>query len=274
MVFSKELMRMFRVVAVERRIPTRVRQLPKSIPSSIYKWMITLGGEGHSGVIHLVYFSCSKHFKYLSVSLRSLKNIDRKYLGNIYLYIDRTDPLRPEQLEEVAKLPFSVEVMETGPIKGWGVDMVSMELGAYGEVSKRSGIGDYVAKVDSDVLFVSDEIFKYVVRSKMDLVGDGPYVNYAYAQGGMYFLSKLVAEKISSCEREDVEEFMLDELNTTAEDIAITALVRRYSSKVWLTRFLMFPEEMHNLGGVDGANPNRITAIHFVQEKEAMIGLL
>lgn len=269
----REFSRGYRVVFLERRVPTIIRHFPEHLRSIIYKTYLKITTGVPQGRIHLVYFSCRKHYKYLRVSLRSLARLNAPYVGSVYLYIDSNDPLTDEQIGELDSIALDTVVVPTSAIKGWGVGMVSIEISAFAEVAGKAQQGDYIAKVDSDIAFVSDRIFEYVLRSGCDLVGDGPYINYKYAQGGMYFLNARIIPEIAQYQGDKLREIMTEELQTRAEDVAISALLSRHTDNVWLTKFLMFPEEMHNKGGFDAVRSSAVTALHFVQDKEKMVEL-
>jgi hypothetical protein len=150
--------------------------------------------------IHFVYFSCKAHFKYLAKSLESLAKIDLGYMGNIYLYVDRGHFLSHQEIDQLKTdlLP-AVSVRKTRYEMSWGgPNVVINELTAYKEVMQEMNKDDYLAKVDSDVLFLSRSIFEDIIRSGGLLIGQKEtyHLPYLFTQGACYFVRNYPASPI------------------------------------------------------------------------------
>ena len=52
-----------------------------------------------------------------------------------------------------------------------GTNLIINELTAFKDINGQISQNDYLAKVDSDILFISDKIFKKVLKSKDMMIG-------------------------------------------------------------------------------------------------------
>ena len=132
--------------------------------------------------------------------------------------------------------------------------------------------GDVVVKTDSDVFFFNDRIFRAVARSNADLVGDGHYVNFVCCQGGCYFFKVAAVKRIlQMLEKETIEE-VVKPVKYVYEDIVATFFARKLGMTVWMTYFMMFPDEYRNAGGLTSWLRWKFSCAHFVMKnKTAML---
>jgi hypothetical protein len=140
--------------------------------------------------IHCVYFTCDKHFAALQLSLKSLARLRLPFLGRIYLYVDKDDFLTPAHADALTALGLDVVAKKSNRVTGWGESAVGVETRAFAELSREINPDDYLAKLDSDVIFISDRTFNEVRASGQDLFGQ--LVDYwepaLFFQGGCYFI--------------------------------------------------------------------------------------
>jgi hypothetical protein len=149
--------------------------------------------------IHAVYFSYNKHFWILLCSLQSLKRLEIPFIGNIYIYYDRTGPFSKKQWNLLRQIYPNLIARRSRFRLRRGLDRICSELIAFKEINSEIGGDDYLVKLDSDILFLSDNIFKVVIESEMDLVGQYPNVaipKFKYTQGGCYFMSNRIISKM------------------------------------------------------------------------------
>jgi hypothetical protein len=141
--------------------------------------------------IHIIYFACRAHFECLYASLVSLKCVRPSKLGAIRLHIDSGDPLTSEQTARLRALEMGIEVFNSRRVTGYGDDTIAAEIEAFEQIHHLTQPGDYVAKVDSDILFLTDWVFRRVPQTRADIVGQPEKVlePFIYTQGGCYFLS-------------------------------------------------------------------------------------
>lgn len=204
--------------------------------------------------MHFVYFSCAAHFEYLLESQRTLAGTGFGQFGNIYLYIDKRDFL----LEKQAALIRSVWPAGRGPVirktkhpMSWGgAGVIVNELEAFDEIESDMGPDDYLAKVDSDVLFSSDTIFKKVMESGAEVVGQKTTNEYAarnsggeWMQGGLFFLRRQAAAALS---RRPVFFQFFDTLKRTSrgitdcpEDAFLFFLCSRLGLNIEMMRYML-----------------------------------
>jgi hypothetical protein len=108
-------------------------------------------------------FTCGKHFRYLRLALFSLGRFSSS-LREVYIYMDRSDPLSDVQCGLLrSELPYHLIFQTTKyPMSVWGPKVLISELDAYRELAERMGPKDSLVKFDSDVLFISENIFRAV----------------------------------------------------------------------------------------------------------------
>lgn len=143
-----------------------------------------------TGRIHFLFFSCGSHMPYLELALRSLERVRGPCLGRIFVGEDPDDPIGGEGKARLKGLGSDIVCACWGKVTGYGVTTVVSELAAFRDVAAQVDKADWIAKVDSDVLFLNDKIFRRVTRMNSDLVGheELAWRPFAYSQGGCYFL--------------------------------------------------------------------------------------
>ena len=210
-----------------------------------------------SASVHLVYFSCGAHTAYLELSLRSLARLHSPRLGRVYVGEDPEDPIRPADRQRLEALGLSLEFDRWGKVTGYGETTVRSQLAAFGAVAAGAAAGDWIGKVDSDVLFIDDAIFGGLAHDAADLVGHRErYGTMTYAQGGCYFVraGSVARLGLASLEAATVRAVMSDllvrfhqeapalgrsRMSECPEDAATDALVRRQGGTVHLVEYYL-----------------------------------
>jgi hypothetical protein len=135
------------------------------------------------------------------------------------------------------------------------------------------GEQDYLVKFDSDVLFLSDRIFRFVARSKAGAVGtsvsqlhgfEGP--EWDYMQGGCYFIGAKELRAIVNIPITRVP----TRYKELPEDQFFFGLLRRCGVKFVYNEFLYF-DPIFITSGIDESElecrlkaiPPRVSVIHF-----------
>ncbi|MBI2823284.1 MAG: hypothetical protein HYX69_01185 [Planctomycetia bacterium] len=140
-----------------------------------------------------VYFSCHRDFGYLVMSIRSLLKFGSGHIGKIFIYEDASGPFTVDERAALSSLYGDLSIV-TGPrVTGWGVESVTRELTFFRHVLQAlpAARRSFVAKIDSDVLFLSNTVFEHVAVCDGDLFGQ-PFTSASgltYSQGGCYFIS-------------------------------------------------------------------------------------
>lgn len=237
--------------------------------------------------IHFIYFSCGNDFLYLFVSLKSLERLKYKSLGSVYIYIDRKDPLNQEQIQQL-KTEFNMHIIVRSTkydfAAGLGVWVILSELAAFREVVGEISLNDYVAKVDTDVLFVSEKAFFEVSKSGHEAVGDlsvrivtPPWIPI-FMQGGCYFIKcaqviEILRQPIAQAVHEAVKDVRISDwpnctLVRCPEDRVISKLIQKCGHKINYT-YLFSHKRANDIEG------HTVSAYHFSYwyglKKEAML---
>jgi len=209
-----------------------------------------------SPLVHFLYFSCGAHVPYLRLSLQSLARVRGTYLGGVFIGMDPDDPISSADRASLEKLGLPVKFGEWGKVTGYGEVTVLSELAAFRDVAARVAEGDWIAKVDSDVLFLSDWIFHHVGQQDRDLIGhkEQAWGTFAYSQGGCYFLRAGFVSKLAAVGRDEVHtaaDTLLHEFHDVAEskgmwkmpqcpeDALIHRLVDRHGGRIKLVRYYL-----------------------------------
>ena len=130
----------------------------------------------------------------------SLRRSVSARLRKVFIYEDASNPFTGDERQELCA-DASVEIV-TGPrVTGWGVDSLLGELHLFRKIAAlpASAQTGWVAKIDSDVLFLGDGMFAELADADCDLFGQ-PFTHprgVTYTQGGCYclrtsFLNRLV----------------------------------------------------------------------------------
>ncbi len=154
-------------------------------------------GVSEETKITCLYFSCFNDFEYLFISLKSLEKLKSNFIKNIYLYMDKKAPFSKEQIEKIKK-EFTWEIfLRTTKYNSSsaGVKLIINELSAIRDIIKEINKNDYLAKLDSDVLFISEKIFKEVMRGNNGALGQR--TDAGFMEGGSCFFSCPVITRIA-----------------------------------------------------------------------------
>ncbi len=196
--------------------------------------------------IHFFYISCGKDFDYLFISLMSLEKLNLACRGTVYLYIDKKDPLSHEHLKKLKEeFIWNMVIRETQYKLSWGgAKLLISELAAFREIVTQINQNDYVAKIDSDVLFISDRIFKEVINGDSEAIGQRK--EEGFMEGGSYFLKASLISKIvilpinhvvNQTNRMDGARIWGHQVSKCPEDRTISILVRQSGGKMVLSDF-------------------------------------
>lgn len=250
-------------------IPIRVRQFPRFALQAIKRDRILRRSVGRQPIFHLCYFSCQSYFRYLYCSLHSLVLHAPDISYKVLVFSDEEMPLSAAQIAAIHDLIPEARVIPWPKSMGWGAKQIGWIWRAYQVAVDGAGDNDVIARVDSDVFFFNDRIFRAVERSDADLVGDGHYVNFEYTQGGCYFFRASAVRRICAMlEKESIEE-IVKEVNVVVEDVVAHHFARRLGMKIWLLWFMMFPDELKNSGGLTKWQRWKFSCAHFVMKNKA-----
>lgn len=250
-------------------IPIRLRQLPAFVRQAAQRSRVLARPAERRPTFHLCYFSCQSYFRYLYCALHSLKTVTAGHACRVIVFSDTDQPLSEAQIGALVELMPDIVVKPWPKSMGWGAVQIGWIWKAYAVALEGAQDGDVIARIDSDVFFFNDRIFRAVERSDADLVGDGHYVRLEFAQGGCYFFKASAVRRIlQMLEREPIDT-VLAEIDPVVEDVAATHFARRLGLRVWLTWFMMFPDELRNAGGLTPWARWKFSCAHFVMKNKA-----
>lgn len=253
-------------------LPIRIKQFPRFILQTIQRTFVLRRNYSLQPTFTLCYFSCESYFSYLYCALHSLRAISDDISIKVIVFSDTDQPISDGQIVTLKGLIPEIRVIPWPKSMGWGTTQIESIWRAYALAAENASDDDIIARVDSDVFFFNDRIFKAVERSKADLVGDGHYVNFEYCQGGCYFFRAKAIRKITRLVSQNSMEILLSRNNISVEDIAAYYFAKCLNMKIWLTWFMMFPDELRNAEKLGGWERWKFSCIHFVMKnKSAML---
>lgn len=253
-------------------IPIRIKQLPQFVRQTFERSLVLRRPVLTEPTFHLCFFSCQSYFKYLYCSLHSLTRHAQAIHFKVLVFSDEEMPLSAPQIDAIRALIPEARVIPWPKSMGWGATQIGSIWRAYGLAAESAPDHDIIARVDSDVFFFNDRIFRAVARSDADLIGDGHYVNFRYTQGGCYFFRASAVRKINAMFAAEPIDQVLNEIDIVVEDIAAHHFAKRLGLEIWLTWFMMFPDELRNAGGLTAWQRWKFSCAHFVMKnKDAML---
>lgn len=252
-------------------IPIRVRHFPALLNQNLQKYRLLKKSPARRPTFHLCYFSCHSYFKYLYCSLHSLtvhaKDIELK----ISIFNDEEQPISAAQIAEIERLIPGTRVMLWPKSMGWGAKQIGSIWDAYALAITDAHEDDFVARVDSDVFFFNDTIFRAVERSDADLIGDGHFDEFKFCQGGCYFFRVKAARRVRQAIAAEGMDKMLEGLKVVADDRAASFMADKLGLKTWMTWFIMFPNELKNAGRLNAWSRWKFSCLHSINKNKALM---
>jgi len=180
-------------------------------------------------------------------------------------------PLTADQIKGLQSLHPEIRVIDWPKSMGWGTEQIKPIWEAYALAALDADDDDIIARIDSDVFFFNDRIFRAVARAECHFVGDGHFVNFKFCQGGCYFLrAKAVRGILDLLERHTWEE-LSKEIPVIVEDVMAQHLVNRAGLRTWMTWFMMFPDELRIAGELTKWQRWKFSCAHFVMKNKAFM---
>lgn len=220
----------------------------RSLPPSTADESSKSQGETDTDSLTAVYFSCHRDYALLRLSLMSLGRFAANHLRNVYIYEDASNPFTNDE-RQALRAAAPVEIV-TGPrVTGWGVDTLLGELNLFRRIAALPAAAqtNWVAKVDSDVLFLGERLFTELARADCDLFGQ-PYTyprGITYTQGGCYFLRTSFLNKLvhARVERAMVKLAALLKLPLfhLPEDASVFQLAKSQGARVQYSEYYLPP---------------------------------
>jgi len=129
--------------------------------------------------------------------LLSLKNLELKETKKILVFIDRANRLSKSQIIELESIFHDIIVFSYTKYEyRKGPDRILSQLYAFRQAIKEMNSNSYLVKCDSDLVFLSRNIFQRVKELECDLIGHPIGLLFKHTQGGCYFLSCSIVKRI------------------------------------------------------------------------------
>ncbi|HTN74785.1 MAG TPA: hypothetical protein VL096_06040 [Pirellulaceae bacterium] len=210
------------------------------------------------------------------MSLASLMHCAPENVKSVVIGVDPKGPFSTQQQTELERIVPGI-TFQLLPVYhgGWGADSVLAQCREYARIASAEEC-DYVAKVDSDVLFLPGQEFSLLASSRADAFGDGHYDGNRHFQGGLYFLSRQCCLRLHDLDHDCVTSFITAGQGKflPGEDAVIFHLLKSKDIKIWLTYYMLFPAEYARRRlPQEGFFPRRpASALHFIGHKADMPG--
>jgi len=252
-------------------IPIRVRHFPNFIKQAFERSEVLRRPDPGGRTFHLCFFSCQSYFRYLYCSLHSLTKYVHSVPFKVLVFNDNDQPLSAPQVAAIEALIPGTRVIPWPKSMGWGATQIGSIWRAYAMAAEGAKDNDIVARVDSDIFFFNDTIFRAVARSDADFIGDGHYGNFRFCQGGCYFFKVEAVRKINAMIASEGMDKLLTEVSVVVEDVAASHFAKRLGMKIWQTWFMMFPDEIRNAGSLTAWYRWKFSCLHFVMKNKGMM---
>lgn len=249
-------------------LPIRIKQLPNFIADQISRRSALTNNVAADITFNLCFFSCESYFEYLHCSVHSVVNQVSAFKYRIFVFNDSEQPITDDQCNVLRELSPQVDIILWPKSMGWGTEQISNIWKAYEYAAQHAQPDDIIARVDSDVFFINDRIFKQVASCSADFVGDGHFVDFKYCQGGCYFFRVSAVRKIVNLIATEGMENLVSEIDVNVEDVAATAFARRLNLNVLLTWFMGFPNELDNNKHSIWWFKHKFSCVHFVMKNK------
>lgn len=221
--------------------------------------------------ITFVYFSCQADFDCLRRSLSSLtRAVAPELIGAVYVFVDQNQPFTREQIEAFDGLIPSIQWGQVHNFRWASTETTMAELDAFQQVSRERPATELIAKTDSDVLFIVNSRMQRLAGSKLDAIGDGHYVRYEHAQGGLYFIrASRICDSLSGITAADVKAAERA-CGHVGEDAVISQLLAQAGHPFYLTRLMLYPDEYRKVARITRFVGWEFCAAHCMQDKQNM----
>lgn len=249
--------------------PIRVKHIPRIAGDQIRRVIACLSNR-RMAKIHFVYFSCGRDMPLLTLSLKSLMAIKATCIGSIFVVVDSKGPFSLDQEIALKRICPRLQFLSLGQIDWASIATLHTELRAFSTAARGVDAIDFIAKVDSDILFFSEKKLNEISICQYDFVGDGHYSDYFYAQGGLYFIRAEKALPLSETVNDDELNYAIKLCGSVSEDRVMSMLFSRRSYRIWMTRLMLFPNEYEKSDLRNSWLQREFSAIHFVRRKNDM----
>ena len=228
-------------------------------------------------------FACSKHFELLRIALQSLSKWAIP-IAQITICMDKNDPLSGEERRTLqSEARYQLKFQRTAhPMSTPGPRVILSELHAFRDLAAQMRPKDFLLKFDSDVIFLSDAIFRFVADARAEAVGTcvtdvHPTLQDKFMQGGSYFIAGSALRAIVDTWITGIGFSLLRRHSYLSEDQFMSSLLRRNGIQIVYNTFIYSDAVLAEPGLDDKALdmrlpkiPKAASVLHFEGNKSNM----
>lgn len=248
----------------------------KCVHIAVFHWLRDIfylkDKKSDQAKLHFVYFSYKPDFSYLVLSIKSLiTNVN--HIGSVNVFIDQKAPFDNDEITELKNLSSLIKFHKITNFAWASPSSTLAEFNAFSIIANESNHGDYIVKVDSDILFFRSSKLNKIRQSGLDAVGDGHWDGYEFMQGGLYFIKTEVVEKYLRPITIDVLNTVIEEQlgGNSGEDRCVSQILKNQGIDIYFTHLMLFPSEYQKLTYLNNFCRWDFAAMHFIRDKDRMI---
>ena len=227
--------------------------------------------------LNFLYFSYRPDFSHLLLSLQTLKaTVPVDLVGQVFLAEDQKAPFETAQIAHLSEVHRGLRILPIRDFEWGSPRSTHAELQLFKQIcSELPDPLDLLVKVDSDVIFLPNaEKWERLLRSTAPAIGDGHYLGFRYAQGGLYMIRRQVIQSVfASTSVADVE-VVARRIDSVGEDMAISYMLKEEGAPFFFTRLMLFPEEYRRLNTLGYLARTEFLALHCHKDKQNMPNLV
>jgi hypothetical protein len=231
----------------------------------------------------VIFFTCAKHFRFIRIALASLQ-VWKPLVKTVYVYVDRMDPMSEAQCELLRKATPVTAVFRLTryPMSWGGLRVILNELRAFAQVGRGMKDEDFLVKLDSDVICLSDAILQYAKSQKISAMGTSVHRIHGlkdnYLQGGCYIINAIALRALLGTPITKIGSALVRKRSfNLPEDEFISTILKRAGIQIVDTDFLYYSPALVNphiddtlLDAHLDAIPSIASVLHFEGEKANM----
>lgn len=219
---------------------------------------------------NFVYFSYRPDYSFLYLSVKTLIRYCKE-IRKIYVFVDQKAPFSETEEKELKALDERLTFKKIYNFSWASSESTMAEFDAFLDVCEECPEGDFVAKVDSDILFFESSKLSRIARSNLLSFGDGHWDNYEFYQGGLYIIdAQLLRRVLAKVTLEYIDHIVGNELNNNQGEDRVISHVLRSKNELYYTHLMLFPSEYSRLSKLNRFVRWDYCAMHFIRDKNSM----
>lgn len=258
-------------------IPIALRELHHVVRGWLSLALLPRNPAAAAARLNFLYFSYQPDFPYLLLSLQTLRGtVPAHLVGHIFLAEDQKAPFDADQIARLREAHPGLHVLPIRDFEWGSPKSTHAELQLFKQICEELPDPlDLLVKVDSDVLFLPNaDKWERLLYSKAPAIGDGHYLGFRYAQGGLYMIRRQVIQAVFDQTSVADVEVVARHIDSVGEDMAISHMLAKAGQPFFFTRMMLFPEEYRNLRNLNHLAKSEFLALHCHKDKHSMHHLI